>query len=243
MNAPAFSDSIEVPIASLLKPLLVSLAIAAVLAVLSIWALGQLPQNARIPIHWNIQGRVDGYAGRPALFLFPALVAGLSLLLFVAPKFEPRRGHLLRSAGAYVWCWLVIVGFLAGVQVLIVATALGHTIAMDRWAIGGAGIVLLITGNFFGKVRSNFIFGVRTPWTLSSDLSWNRTHRLAGWLFALGGVALLWSAVGGLRGVPLMIILFGWVAVTLAATTAYSYIVWRNDRSNMSNTHNRSAQE
>jgi uncharacterized membrane protein len=123
----------------------------------------------------------------------------------------------------------VIVGFLAGIQLLIVATAMGHQFAMDRWAFGGLGIMLFITGNFLGKIRSNFMFGVRTPWTLSSDLSWNRTHRLAGWLFVCGGAAMLCGAIAGLRGVPQIVILFSWLAVTLVASTAYSYVVWRND--------------
>ena len=30
----------------------------------------------RIPTHWNIEGKVDGYGGKWTLFLFPALMVG-----------------------------------------------------------------------------------------------------------------------------------------------------------------------
>jgi uncharacterized membrane protein len=231
MNAPALPDdgSSEPPAVSFLKPLVASLMTAAALAGWSLWAFGQLSRDARIPTHWNVRGQVDGYAGKSALFLMPAILAGLALLLFTIPKFEPRRGHLQRSAVAYRWIWLVVVAFVAGVQVLIIAAALGRRVAMDRWLVGGLGIVFLIAGNFLGKIRSNFVMGVRTPWTLSSELAWNRTHRLAGWLFVIGGAILLCGVIAGLHGLPLMAILLGWIAVTVAACTVYSYVVWRSD--------------
>ena len=45
----------------------------------------------------------------------------------------------------------------------------------------------------------NFYVGVRTPWTLASPLVWERTHRLAAWLFA--GCGLL-GFVLVVAGVP-----------------------------------------
>ena len=53
------------------------------------------------------------------------------------------------------------------------------------------GVMLIVMGNFMGKIRSNFVFGMRTPWTLSSELSWNKTHRLTGKLFMLWGLVVL----------------------------------------------------
>ena len=71
----------------------------------------------------------------------------------------------------------------------------------------------MIIGNYLGKVRSNFFFGIRTPWTLSSERSWNRTHRLGGRLFfGLGLVAVVtpifpWAGVVALAvGVPVAIV-------------------------------------
>jgi len=32
--------------------------------------------------------------------------------------------------------------------------------------------------------------GIRTPWTLSSDTVWRKTHRTGGWLMVLGGLVI-----------------------------------------------------
>jgi uncharacterized membrane protein len=70
--------------------------------------------------------------------------------------------------------------------------------------------------------------GVRTPWTLSSELSWTRTHRLAGRLFALVGVLALLVAV---TGIPELIfaVIGGGTIVTVVVVVVYSYLVWRDD--------------
>ena len=38
------------------------------------------------------------------------------------------------------------------------------------------------------KIRSNFFFGIKTPWTLSDPRVWERTHRLGGYCFFAGGI-------------------------------------------------------
>ena len=86
----------------------------------------------------------------------------------------------------------------------------------------------MIIGNVLGKVRSNFVFGVRTPWTLSSDLAWNKTHRLVGRLFVLLGLAMI---VVGLVGgtTAFFVLLLGGIGVVLFVAFAYSYRVWKSD--------------
>lgn len=231
MNAfnPTASPPADSPAVSFVKPLLVSLGLAATLTGVSAWAIAQLPDGVRIPVHWNMAGQADRFGGPSALWLTPGMVAGLSLLLYLAPKVEPRRGHLQRSARAYSWAWLTIVSFLAGLHLLMVRAALGHRVPMDRWITAGVGLLFLVVGNFLGKIRSNFIFGFRTPWTLSSELSWNRTHRLAGWLFVIGGGVLVIAATAGLGGKALVAALAACLTTMVAVPAVYSYWVWRYD--------------
>ncbi len=77
------------------------------------------------------------------------------------------------------------------------------------------------------KIRPNWFVGIRTPWTLSSELSWRKTHRLGGWVLALMGLALV---VSGLVGSPAA---FGVALIFLVAGIiflfVYSYLVWRVD--------------
>ena len=46
---------------------------------------------ARIPVHWNVDGQIDGWAARPGAFFGPAMGLGLSLLMKFLPYIDPRR--------------------------------------------------------------------------------------------------------------------------------------------------------
>jgi uncharacterized membrane protein len=210
-------------------PLTVSLVVTAALIGASWWAWRQLPAEARIPDHWNAAGQVDRYGGRDSLFIIPGLTLGLTLLFLFLPRFEPRRAHLLLSSRAYRAVWLAIVLFSAGLQLFKIEAALGVPVSVEKWIGAGLGALFLVIGNFLGKVRSNFMFGVRTPWTLSSELSWNKTHRLAGWMFVGFGLALVTCSITGVLRAHLSNLILGFVGVLLVTILPYSYFVWRSD--------------
>jgi len=86
---------------------------------------------------------------------------------------------------------------------------------------------LVVLGNQMGKIRPNWFVGVRTPWTLSSKLSWNRTHRLAGWLIVLAGFAC-WIAAA-IRPAAALATSLAAILSAAAISVAYSYVVWRSD--------------
>jgi uncharacterized membrane protein len=72
----------------------------------------------------------------------------------------------------------------------LITAAFGRHIDMTLIASLLVGGLLIVLGNVMGKIRPNWFVGVRTPWTLSSTASWNKTHQLAGWLFVLMGVCI-----------------------------------------------------
>ena len=79
-----------------------------------------------IPIHWGLDGQVDGYAPKEVgLSLLPVTAIAIAALLAVIPRFEPRRANLERSGKAYGAIWVAVVTLLGGVHVLMVAAALG----------------------------------------------------------------------------------------------------------------------
>jgi len=214
---------------SLAVPLSISLGLSVVLLSWSFRVWQRLPVDARIPMHWNAAGNVDGYGGRNSLFHFPVIVMVLSVIFFFLPRIDPRRANFLRSARAYSAVWLAIVLFLAGVQIFLLQAAMGNSGPMGRYLLIGGGACLVIVGNFLGKVRSNFFFGIRTPWTLSSELSWNKTHRLTGWVFVFFGAALAIAGALQVNGTFVRYLLYCFIPVLLWATVVYSYMVWRRD--------------
>lgn len=85
-------------------------------------------------------------------------------------------------------------------------------------------VLFIFIGNYLGKLQRNFWAGIRTPWTLASDIVWERTHRLGGWLFVGAGVlGIITAFIPALRiwGV------LGLVLLVSVVLVVYSYIVYR----------------
>lgn len=217
-----------------IRPLiLVGGAIIVGMLALSAWAWPQVPADAQIPVHWGPGGQPDGYGPKwLGLLGLPAVALAVLALLAFLPRFEPRRANLARSSTAYVATGIAALALLGVIHAFAVATALGGAVSAEANIIPvvgiGAGLLFIVIGNYLGKTRSSWFFGIRTPWTLSSERSWSRTHRLGGYLFIALGVTMLLAAVLLSPEVFIWLVLIG-VPTSVALLAAYSYFVWRDD--------------
>ena len=91
------------------------------------------------------------------------------------------------------------------------------------------GALFMVIGNYLGKVRSNFIFGIRTPWTLSSEDAWDKTHRLGGWLFFVTGLLIFLSGLFSENG-WIFVMLLGGFFLAIIFLFGYSYWIWKQDK-------------
>ena len=197
--------------------------------VVSAWGLAQVGWAATVPIHWGPDGSPNGYG--PAwlgFLLVPAITVGLAAMFAAIPAIEPRRDNLLRSASAYRTVAVAVTVLMFGVHVVVVVAGTGRDAPVALVVGGGVGLLFAAMGNVLTTVRSNYMFGVRTPWTLSSDLSWDKTHRLVGRLFVASGIGIAAASLFGLMQLVIWL-LVGSVTIVLVVAFAYSYVVWRND--------------
>ncbi len=200
------------------------------MVVVSAWAWLQLPADAEVPIHWGPTGEPDGWAGKTVgLFLLPLVTVGIAALFWIIPVVEPRRANIEKSGKAYAAIWVAIIGLMAAIQVVVVAAALGSDLDMSLIALVGTGAVFIVIGNYLPKVRPNYMMGIRTPWTLTSDLSWDRTHRLGGRLFVLEGIVFIVLGLVRPPAQAFVVVLIGGIVVMLVFCFAYSYRVWKAD--------------
>jgi uncharacterized membrane protein len=182
----------------------------------------------RMAVHWNLQGEADGFGGKfSGLLLVPLVSLGVYLLTLLLPLFDPGRANYQNFAGAYNAIRISISLLLAAIYAVGVLVALGYRVNMTT-AVGLAvDVLFIVLGNVMGKIRPNWFVGVRTPWTLSSKLSWTKTHRLAGWLFiAMGLLAAAWGLLQSAWMFGLMLAFDGGCALVIIV---YSYIVYRKD--------------
>ncbi len=193
------------------------------------WAWHQIPDTQLIPVHYDLHGTPDRYGGKfEGLLVVPLIAVGLTLLFAVLPKIDPRAQNLVRSERAYAATWLAAIALIAATHFATVLQALGWQINVASVVSVGVGILLAIIGNYLGKVRSNFSFGIRTPWTLSSEHSWHKTHRLGGWLFFLLGISCTLAALAEADVLFLILTLAGTISISFLLII-YSYSAWKAD--------------
>ena len=182
----------------------------------------RLPE--RIPSHWNIRGEVDSYSSKPfGPFVLPVVMAGLALIFLALPAVSPRGFRFDRFRGVWGVLQSAILGLLLLVHTLVLLSAMGRPVDMTRGIEAGIGLLLAVVGNLFGKLTRNFFVGIRTPWTLASEEVWLRTHRLAGKLFVLAGLAMFALALAGAGLVSMMLVVGAAALVSVVA----SYVFYR----------------
>lgn len=188
--------------------------------------LHRLPE--RVASHWGANGEVNGYSPRlVVLLLVPLMSLVTAIVLAYAPTLDPRRRNFPLHAGAY---WIVtnaVLIFLAAIHVMLVGFNLGWPIDINLVMGIGLGILFVILGNLLTRIRPNWIFGVRTPWTLSSDLSWRETHRVAGYGFVAAGIAVFISGIVAPK-IVFIVVIVG-VGGAALVSVVWSYFAWKRD--------------
>lgn len=197
--------------------LFILIALAAV-----VWLYPRLP--AQLPVHWDLHGEVDGRLPRLWGAVFPALtILVLALLTALLPWISPRQFEIRPFAATFGVMMLAIQGMVLVIGLAVLLAGAGYALPIPAIAMLAVGVLLMVLGNYMGKLRKNFFIGIRTPWTLASDAVWERTHRLAGWLFVLAGVVVV---AGVLLGAPIWLPLAAIVAATLIPVV-YSLWIYR----------------
>jgi uncharacterized membrane protein len=210
---------------------IVSLMLVIAMIGIAVWVAGMVPDGARLPIHWDSAGNPNGFAGKWTALLMPAAITGaISLLFYLLPAIEPREEHLKRSQGLVTAAWAGILLVSCLVELTVVSAALGWAAPVNGLKMVGVGLLFVLIGNQLGKSRSMFLVGIRTPWTLSSEEVWIKTHRLGGKLMMAAGVIMVIAAFLPIQGWAARMLVFGLVAVMAGVPIVYSYVLWRRER-------------
>ncbi len=181
-----------------------------------------------IPVHWGLSGTPDRFGGRfEGLFGPPLIGLAAYLVLLTMPRVDPRRAHYDAFAGPYTIIRTAVVGLMLGLNIMVHLAMRGRDINVNVVAPIGIGVLFIVLGNYLPKIKSNWFIGVRTPWTLSSEESWRRTHRLAGWLFALSGAIVVLTTLFK-PGIGIVAVAVS-CATSAAVSIVYSYFVWKKD--------------
>src|SRR5258706_9804839 len=186
----------------------------------------RLPET--IPTHWNMDGQPDGWSSRA----FGALITPVILLFVwgfvrVLPAIDPRGANYAKFGGAFEAIFDSLMLFLLGMHIVLLRAGLGYPVQIQRIAPFGIGVLLIVIGNLLPRCRPNWFVGIRTPWTLSSDRVWEKTHRFGGRAFVGSGIVVI--CAGLIAGLWANIVMAIVVALCTISVLAYSYIEWKRE--------------
>jgi len=195
--------------------------------IISIWAYPQLP--AIVASHWDFQGQVNGWTSRTVhSILFPSLLAIIYFGFVFMPYIDPKKERYAEFANTYRLLRDAIIFLLFGVFVAATFANLGYNVNIGVVAATLIGFLFITIGNYFGKLKRNWFVGIRTPWSLSSENVWNKTHRFGGRVFIIWGALLILTPWLPYKGA--MIILFSGLAMVVVGVYLYSYLAFRAEQ-------------
>lgn len=191
----------------------------------SLWFWPQMPD--KMATHWGMQGQVNGYMPKFwGLFFMPLMQLVLGLFLWVVPRIDPLKANITKFQKYYHGFIAILLLFLLAVHLQVLLWNMGAKIDPNRFIPVSLGVLLFYTGILTEKAQRNWLVGIRTPWTLSSERVWDKTHKLGGKLFKISGII---AFIGLLF--PAHAFLFIVIPVILVTlyTYVYSFLEYRKE--------------
>ncbi|WP_455791803.1 SdpI family protein [Clostridium butyricum] len=185
-----------------------------------------------VPTHWNTMGEIDKYSPKAfGAFMAPVIMiftwSGMKFL----PKIDPRKKNYEKFDKSYSVIVSILLTFFLVIHAVTLLAALGYGISIEKIIPLIVGVLFIVIGNYLPKSKSNFFYGIKTPCTLSSEVSWRKTHRLGGKLFVVAGIVCILSSFllnGNIKAVVFFIAIMIAAIVPIVA----SYFYAKNDKEN-----------
>jgi uncharacterized membrane protein len=148
------------------------------------------------------------------------------VLFLVLPGMDPLKANIAQFRESFNLFILLIVIFMLYIHGLTLVWSFGYQdFKMSAAMLPFMGVLFIAIGFMLKKAKRNFFIGIRTPWTLSSDSVWDKTHQLGSILFMASGVfAIIGGVFGGMTAFWLMFVPLIGSSLFLVI---YSYVLYR----------------
>ncbi len=171
-----------------------------------------------IPSHWDINGNVNAYMKYPwGIIIFPAFITLIFFLGLFLKKIDPfLKGNSKK--------WMPVISIVILLFILLQIYTLLYVFFTPKFNIFPLlfGIFFIIFGNYMPIIPRNGFIGIRTPWTLSSDIVWKKTHKFSGYTAIITGIISICISFTKYNAIAIYAIIL-WALLS----TAYSFIVWK----------------
>jgi uncharacterized membrane protein len=148
-----------------------------------------LPET--IPIHFNFEGKPDGFGSKDSIYLAPIILGAVGFfvfaLIFNIQLIDPKRYQESNSA-IFKKLAFMLVFFMSSLSFIIVYSSLHPGNFFIKYLFSLMGLLFAFMGYIMPSVKPNYFVGMRLPWTLESEENWTATHKMAGKWWMVGGV-------------------------------------------------------
>jgi len=194
--------------------------------ILASWGYSVLPQT--VASHWNAAGEANGFSGKETSFLFPVLAVIIVILFNWLPKYDPLAHNIEKFGAEWQIFKVVMLVFFVYLQALFLAYNLGFAFNFTQLLAPAFAALFYAAGVMLAKAKRNYFIGIRTPWTLASDLVWDKTHSIGAKLFKAVAVAFL--VVGLLLPAMAIWVLLGLLLGVVLYLMYFSYSEWKKEK-------------
>lgn len=186
-----------------------------------------LPET--VPTHWNAHGEIDGWGSKSILWIIPFATSFLGYtLLSLAPKIDPK-GQIKQMGAKFYQLKFIVVLFLAALGLYILYATQQQSMSSPKIIFILLGVFFTALGNYLPSVKPNYFIGLRTPWTLESPTVWKKTHRFAGKLWVIGGLAIIILSLM-ISQTQNIIAFTAIVSIMILIPLIYSYIWYKEEK-------------
>lgn len=139
--------------------------------------------------NFGANGEANGWSSKPfAVFGIPLIILAAHLVCAFFVALDPKRRNISEKMYSLMLWVCPFCSITAGI--FIYYENLGWKVDIMLAGSLILGIIFVALGNYLPKSRVNYSVGFKLPWTLSDEENWNKTHRLAGWLWVAAGLVL-----------------------------------------------------
>lgn len=184
----------------------------------------------RVVMQWDLQGNPNWSAPKAvAAFGIPVVFAIVNIITLLIIFNDPKRKNISDKLFA-ITIWILPLASLITVP-LILFSAMEISLPINIIVFSFAGLIYILIGNYMPKCKQNYSVGIKIPWTLNDSENWNKTHRLGGFLWTIGGILFIIFGFLPLENNSWLIILLILIALLSFTPILYSYCLYKKNNS------------
>lgn len=183
-----------------------------------------------IPLHFNIDGKPDGFGHKSKIWmvtLLLTLVSGFVYLIITnLSKIDPKK-TARQSPELFQKIASILVIFLCALNLVILYATKTGAFSFGKPFLPLMGLLFAVLGNYMHSIKPNYFVGFRTPWALENADNWRKTHQLVGKIWVPGGILLILASFL-FEGKTAITVFYSIMAIMILVPVLYSYRYYKN---------------